>query len=590
MKHLSLTGIDRQSDNEYLLDDWCLRHDEIYSNSVDRKKIVGQFSYENDFHTTASKFTSQAFYSILPKLTEQLNKKCEKKLPVIFWEILVGAWLRQYLDILYQRREQLKSFSIKNYSVRLIEEADEEIPFTSDDFSVMLMQDKLNHQLMGQIIVEEALCTYSNLKMQKICNHPDRIGRPKRNPWVLKIASFISYHITKNARSVISNSYISKQLVLKGTIKKLWVPLIYAPRFKKTNRQVDRGARQNYFSVDKYKFDNKFEKVAFKLLARNLPTIFFEELSDLIENAHKTYPKKMTKFITANPNSLGELAKAWIAFAKIYNQCHYFVLQHGSNYGQSEVNTDEETELSVCDHYLTSGWLNTKLEDKYNVSVTPAPSAAGLSGIENYLLKKTTTPKTTSSILVLASFPRYYYTGWSAPQASSFRGYLDDLILINNMLLEDVKREMLCRDYHYDYGWRDRQMLQANGYKFSREKKRKPLTRLMKKSGINIFSYNSTAFLESMANNYITCAFWREEAWAWRIEARTYLLKLKEAGIYHDTPESLANFLNTFRTKEQLYNWWNLDKTKNARLLFCKEFANTEGDELDVWQKILGSV
>ena len=590
MKHLSLTGIDRQTENDDLLDDWCLSHDEIHSDSVDRKKIVGQFTYAKNFHTTASKFTSQAFYSILPKLSEQLNQKCAKKFSDTFWEILVGAWLRQYLDILYQRREQLKSFSIKNYSVRLIEEADEEIPFTSDDFSVMLMQDKLNHQLMGQIIVEEALCTYSNLKTLKILNNSERIGRPKRNPWLLKIASFISVHMTKSARSIISNSYMSKQLIFKGTIKKLWVPLIYAPRFKKINRQVDRGARRNYFSADKYKFDSNFEKVAFKLLARNLPTIFFEELGDLIENAQKTYPKKMAKFITANPNSLGELVKAWVGLAKIHNNCQYIVLQHGSNYGQSEVTTDEEVELSVCDHYLTSGWASKKFDDKYNVSVTPAPSAAGLSGIGNYLLKKTAMPKTTASILVLASFPRYYYTGWSAPQASSFRGYLDDLVLINSMLLEDVKREMFCRDYHYDYGWRDREMLQAHGYKFPRGKKREPLTRLMKKSGINIFSYNSTAFLESMANKYITCAFWREEAWAWRIEARTYLLQLKEAGIYHDTPESLAIFLNTFRTKEQLYNWWNLDKTKDARLSFCKEFANTEGDELDVWQKIMGSV
>ncbi|MDC3221725.1 LIC12162 family protein [Planktomarina sp.] len=589
MKHLSLTGIDRQTENDDLLDDWCLSHDEIHSDSIDRKKIVGQFTYEKDFHTTASKFTSQAFYSILPKLSEQLNQKCAKRFPDTFWEILVGAWLRQYLDVLYQRFEQLKTSPIENYSVMLILECDEEIASTSDNFSVMLMQDKLNHQLMGQIIVEEGLCTYSYLKTINTLNNSEKIGRRKRNPWVLKIASLISVIITKNAGSIICNSYMSKQIVFKGIIKKLWTPLIYPPKFGKNHREIDRSARWSYFSPDKKEFSNDFEKLAFKLIARNIPTIFFEDLSDLIEGAQKTYPKKMTKFITANPNSLGELVKAWVGLAKIHNNCQYIVLQHGSNYGQSEVNTDEEVELSVCDNFLTSGWASKKFDDKYNVSVTPAPSAAGLSGIGNYLLKKTAMPKTTASILVLASFPRYYYTGWSAPQASSFRGYLDDLVLLNSMLLDDVKRKMLCRDYHYDYGWRDKQMLQSHGYKFPRGKKREPLTRLMKKSGINIFSYNSTAFLESMANNYITCAFWREEAWAWRIEARPYLLQLKEAGVYHDTPESLANFLNNFRTTEQLYNWWNLDKTKNARLSFCKEFANTEGDELDVCQKIMGN-
>jgi putative transferase (TIGR04331 family) len=588
MKHLSLTGIDRVAENDDFLDDWCLSQDEIYSDRVDRGRAVGLFLYDGLFHKAAAEVTNKAFYSILPKLSKVLNEKCGAILPDTFWEILVGAWLRQYLDVLYQRLEQLKSTSFNGYSVKLIAELEEEIPFNSDDFSVLIMQDKLNHQLMGQIIVEENLCAYSISKALNVANNSDRIGRPKRNPWMLKIASLVSGLMAKNARSVICNSYVSNQIVLKGFIKRFWTPVIYAPKFVRRYKNIDRGARCSFFCVNKYKFENKFERLAFKLLGRNLPAIFFEDLNSLIEEAHKTYPKKMTKFITANPNSLGELVKAWIGLAKIYNKCQYIVIQHGSNYGQSEVNTDEDVELSACDIFLTAGWTSEKINNKYSVSVINTPSAAGLSGIGSYLLNKTPIPKTSMSLLILPSFPRYYYTGWSAPQGSSFRGYLEDLLLLNKLLVDEVNREMVCRDYHYDYGWKDRDLLGSHGYKFHTGNKRQPLSRLMRKSCLNIFAYNSTAFLQSLANNYITCAFWREESWGWRSEAKTYLVLLKEAGIYHDSPESLANFLNSVRSTEQLYDWWSLDKTQDARLLFCKEFANTEGDELGVWKNLLG--
>ena len=312
MKHLSLTGIDRQTEDDDLLDYWCLDRHEIYSDSIDQKRIVGQFAYDKDFHAAAAKITSQAFYSILPILSEKLNQKCSKNLPDKFWEILVGAWLRQYLDVLYQRFEQLKAFPIKNYSVLLIGENDEDIPLTSDDFSVMLMQDKLNHQLLGQIIVEENLCAHSFFKTVNTFNVSKKVGRRIRNPWVLKIAGLISAIITKNASSVICNSYMSKQMVHKGILKKFWTPLIYPPKLGKKYKEIDRSARSRYFSVSGNAFSNNFEKLAVKLLARNIPTVFFEGLTDLIESAQKTYPKKMTKFITANPNSLGELVKSWV--------------------------------------------------------------------------------------------------------------------------------------------------------------------------------------------------------------------------------------------------------------------------------------
>ena len=589
MIHLSLTGIDRKSEKDPFLDDWCLPPDQIYSDRVDRKRAVGRFLYDEVFHITAAKVTNQAFYSILPKLSKALNEKCATILPDKFWEILVGAWLRQYLDVLYQRFEQLKSAPLKNYSVTLIAELEEEIPFTSDDFSVMIMQDKLNHQLMGQIIVEETLCAYSSSKTLNVADNSERIGRPKRNPWMLKFLGLASRLMAANARTIICNSYVSNQIVLKGFVKRLWTPLIYPPKFRRKYTCIDRGARFKCFSANKHQFDNNFEKLAFKLLARNLPAIFFEDLNGLIEEAYKTYPKKMTKFITANPNSLGELVKAWIGLAKIYDNCQYIVVQHGSNYGQSEVITDENVELSACDTFLTAGWTSEMNSYRYGVSVVNTPSAAGLSGIGSYQLKKTPKPKTSMSLLVLASFPRYYYTGWSAPQGSSFRGYLDDLILLNKLLVEEVSREVVCRDYTYDYGWNDRALLESHGYKFPRGKKRRPLSRLMRKSYLNIFTYNSTALLESLANNYITCAFWRAEAWSWRSEAKPYLSLLKEAGIYHDSPESLANFLNSVPSAEQLYDWWNLDKTQDARFLFCKVFANSEGDELDVWKSLLSS-
>ena len=289
----------------------------------------------------------------------------------------------------------------------------------------------------------------------------------------------------------------------------------------------------------------------------------------------------MKVFITANPNAAGELAKTWVAFQSNNNKCKYLIMQHGSNYGQSDVITDEDVELAVCDKFLSSGWL-----DKKNEKIDNSNAVARLSGIGDFRNNKP--PKKTNNkiLLILASLPRYYYTGWSAPQGPIFANYLTSLASLSRYISIDVKTRILCRPYNYDYGWNDQYYLEKNGFDFL-SGRRRGLVGLMKKNALNIFTYNSTAVLEAFANNYISCCYWDPNQWAWRKEAQDDLAMLEQVGIYHRSIESLARFINKHKTNESLILWWSSNDVQLARNSFCEKYAKTNSNEIKYWSELL---
>ncbi len=237
--------------------------------------------------------------------------------------------------------------------------------------------------------------------------------------------------------------------------------------------------------------------------------------------------------------------------------------------------------MAVCDKFLSNGWI-----DKKNEKIDNSNTVSRLSGIGDYRNNKPLKKTNKNIFLILASMPRYYYTGWSAPQGPIFANYLTNLSSLNNYISDDVKTRILCRSYTYDYGWNDQDYLEKNDFNFP-SGRRKELKSLMKKNALNVFTYNSTALLEAFANNYILCCYWNPVHWAWRDEAKDDLIMLEECGIYHSNIQSLAHFLNKHNTNELLNLWWSSDSVQLARNRFCEKYAKTNSDEIKYWGELL---
>lgn len=586
---VSLSRLDRGSDAEYLIGDWCLKPSELYEHNPN-VEVLTKIILDKSFYITSKKVTSSAYDEILPAICLLLNEKVNKSFTIEFWELMLGPWLRQFLDVLYHRYTHLASVDISNFNVLLIRPEDTITPKTSDEFATLIFSDQLNHQILGQII---DYCNLTERRSYMKANDTMRvnktIGRPKRNSVLVGLASAISMAMSRRSKVLIINGYIDYKLLIKGFFKNKWTPIPYAPKYKVTYEKPNLLERDTLFKKHDGKFTTKFTRLSYELIKKNMPIIFFEEIKNLIKFAEATYPKRAKKIITANHNSLGELAAAWIAWSKSQNAARYIILQHGSNYGQSLINTDEEIEMQLGDIFLTSGWSQRNQSNHHNCEIQPHPSACRMSGVRKFTSIKPTKFNGNYSLLILASFPRYYYTGWTAPQGHHFKEYITEIVDLYKNLNPKLQEKIICREYHYDYGWNDKAFLAKNGLKFFNSGRRQSLSKLMKKSSYNIFSYNSTAFNESLIRNHITLAYWSPERWAWRDSAKPVIDELKKANIYHASGDSLAYFLNKFNDLEDIYSWWNSSKVQKARELFCLNFANNLESETKKWNDILRS-
>ena len=584
MRKLSLTQLDRHYKNHYFLGRWCLYSNEQFDSDKLLKKVVPYTIGKKKFHESAKIKTEACYLKILPLISKVLNKKINNDYPVKFWEIIIGAWLRQYLDVLYERYETLinaKKYINEEVKVSLIKKNIESIAFNSNDFSSYLFNDKLNHQIYGQIIRARNIFNYNETINEEDVNI--KLGRRKRNRLLIKVISAVSQLLAYKSQKIISNSYLDLKILLKGFLKGMWTPL-YCPKYEDNGIKVDRLGRKLDFSLIKThhnECNSVYEDLALELIECNLPIIFYEQLNNLLNRARKTLPKNMNVFITSNPNAIGELAKTWVALQKNNNSCKYFITQHGADYGQSDVITDEDVELSVCDKFLSTGWVS-----KQNQKIDNSIPVSRISGIGDFRNNKPPKKVNNNILMILASFPRYYYTGRSAPQGPAFANYLLNLSDLYKYLNEAARTRISCRSYTYEYGWNDKRYLKKNGYNFN-SGRRKKLNNMMKKNALNIFTYNSTAILEAFAYNFISCCYWDPKQWSWRKEAQEDLKMLEMAGIYHSNIESLAIFLNKHKTSESLILWWSSKTVQNAKNKFCSKYAKSRNNEIKYWSKLL---
>ena len=94
--------------------------------------------------------------------------------------------------------------------------------------------------------------------------------------------------------------------------------------------------------------------------------------------------------------------------------------------------------------------------------------------------------------------------------------------------------------------------------------------------------YNGTPFLETFVANYPTLLGWDPRYTELNEFAQPYFDLLREAGILHDTPETLASKLNDIY--QNPLSWWMSSDVQGAKNKFCDRFARVSDDWKAEWQ------
>ena len=107
-------------------------------------------------------------------------------------------------------------------------------------------------------------------------------------------------------------------------------------------------------------------------------------------------------------------------------------------------------------------------------------------------------------------------------------------------------------------------------------------------SRLTVHTYDGTTFLESIhANNPCILAL-NPKISPLRESAKPYYEKLKHTGIFHESPESAAEHIDS--VYGDVWSWWEEENINNAKREFCDQFARRSENAIDDIGKLIKEI
>ena len=241
-------------------------------------------------------------------------------------------------------------------------------------------------------------------------------------------------------------------------------------------------------------------------------------------------------------------------------------------------NFSEEHEIKISNKYLTWGW-----GQDIGGSLVP------VGNLKNFSQKRIAPNPKGFACMVEMTLPRYSYHMYSAPVASQLLNYIDDQHRFIGALDGGLAKQVLVRQYFHDFfGWRQKKRWLERFPTIRLEDGAASIHSLMKKSRIFICTYNATTYLESMSLNFPTIIFWNPKYWELRDSAAPYFDRLKAVGIFHETPESAAQQMESVWS--DVSGWWQRPDVQLVRSEFCEQYARIPKDPLSVMEALFSGI
>ncbi|MCX6222368.1 MAG: LIC12162 family protein [Bacteroidia bacterium] len=539
----------------------------------DRKKLF------NDY-----KYLQELYEELILELTEKLNKIHNVNHSIRYWRILIGPWLGYFVQMLFDRWSMIdlaiQRFEINGVNI-LQTTPQQYIPNDMDQFPLLFANDIWNESIYGQLLksftdisIEEV--PYKNLKnSDSLVTTSKYIAngmtfRKQLQNGLIKTSAWISQKIVSDNEALIISSYLPTQqdflLQLKlGQFPKHW-------HSTQTPQEIPNPSLRKWTLSDKN--STKFDEISRKMIPANIPTSYLEGYKKLSEQCKNLkWPKNPSFCFTSNSHIGSDIFKAWAA-TKVEEGMPLVIGQHGGGYGISKFVVNEDHEIKISDKYLTWGW--DKIRD---LNVQPTFNMKN----PTLVRKKKSVGK--DLLLVTVVYPRQSYKLSAEPISSQWLSYFEDQCRFTAALPSKLRYSLLVRLYSQDLGWNQKERWNDRFPNVRLDNGETSMSSLLKHSRLYISSYNATTFLESLSLNIPTIIFWNPEYWELRDEAIPYFNRLKEVGIFHETPESAA--AKVAAIWDDVPSWWNQPNIQEVRDCFCNRFARTVKNPVELLKNIL---
>ena len=563
-----------------LLGDWCLRDLEDILGSVDEYNKVPYHWDDREKYASDYIYLTELYEASLSQLAHSLNTIHSTNYDLTYWRIVVGPWLRYFIDALFDRYECLRRAKsvgmITNttaYSYDLVDVCPADFlefwnDFTTDEWNEVILSECFQDLEMPYTQSTE------NLVFRNRAKRKDPTSFDILRAKFIGLANVYSKLLGRlQSGPVIVSAYVpfKKIINLHFRLKKL--PYFFKLTLDFPPSKRDISLREKLSNIT---FASEgFESVLARLIPLFIPKSYVEDFPKLRANALKTLPKNPTSIFTANAYQADEMFKVWAA-EKVSNGVPLIIGQHGGTFGMATVNQSEEHQLKIADKWLSWGWDCRAVD---NIVKFPSFQLSGTACIK---------PSKNGDILhVLSSVPRYFYQHFSMPVAGQF------LLYIENQLNFLDRLEINYLDYvsirldssNESRGWDIPKALDVAGYSKHVDRSNERISSLLSRSRLCICTHNATVFLECLQMNFPTIIFWEPSHHEIRSDAVPFFDLLLEAGILFYTPEEAAKKVNT--VAHNVDEWWFSDQVQSARKKFCGRYAATSNDWEREWGEFL---
>ncbi|MBT4951789.1 MAG: hypothetical protein HON34_08305 [Pelagibacteraceae bacterium] len=529
----------------------------------DRKKLEEDYNYLLEFYEKTIK-----------DLAIKMNEIHEVNFSLRYWKILLGPWLSLLIHSVFDRWEMIQvAINVNKYIETniLIEDKIKWIAFDQTNFKKLVMEDDGWNNFIYSEIIE-----FNNDKVKinrlKIPEKKKKIIIKERNT---KITFWRIYHFIAKLFSFKNNSFIISSYLNKIDETILSFRLFQLPLFINPNSTKIFLPQQK---LRKWKIEKKtvsrFEKFILKIIPKQIPTIYLEGYQSLNHEVKVFNWKKNPKSIfTSNSIHNDEIFKHFVGA----NENSKLVIgQHGGSYGISKLHFLEYHELSITDKYISWGWVNKDFKSK----IIPLGQ-----------ITKRKKPKiklnNSKLVIIMLCNSRYSYYLSSLSISSQWLNYFNDQVDLITKLNNDIKNNTIIRLYKKDYGWSSISRFKEifNNLEYDEGEigieKHYPQTKLF------IATYDSTSYLENFGLNLPTILFWDNSIFEMKDYVKPLFNELKKVKVYHESPESAAEFIN--ENWENIDDWWNSNAVKNAIERFNNSVNKQNNNIINDLSKILST-
>ena len=492
--------------------------------------------------------TKVVFQQVLDQVALNLNEIHSVHYSTRYWNIFVGAWLQQFVDMV-----MFRMFDI---------ERNTDIPAPASEYSPAnsLKQFHEYSKLTG-FIERLHYETLSHLQINKNSSATEKITISN---------SQIAPPHKKLGRSFVTATYLSRktEAVLQLRLGRL------PRRFKVQQLPASMGDSQIRHLLSK---TNGVESIRaliiIALLPKYMPRIYVEHYTELIRTQKPWNSRRYPKVIfTANRHLYDDVFNYWTALAAESGSQIVFA-QHGGQFGISEYPSfSERHELGTSNRYITWGWKSS--EQSYPGFALTVNNAKKID------LKKS------GDLLVVTDevwkYPRSVFTDLS--DSSRYLEHLADTISLSQARIQS---EVLLRIHRGEAqsGVPQLQWWMKRLPHIAHDDGRFSFQQMLFKSRLVLIAHNGTSIPESIALHAPTIITWSDSYIKVRQSAEPVFNALEQAGIFHRTPESAASFINSIW--DDVDGWWNSPTTIDARKQFTDQYARTVSNPVRFLAKAL---